>query len=131
MAAEALTDIFFYGLFADPEVLRVNGDEPRAPRKAVVADWRLAIGARATLVRERGAQAFGLVYVLEEREISALYALPGLERYVRETASARFDDGSVHDIAVFTLPIEFVGRENAEYAAKLHALFERLGFPAD
>lgn len=131
MATAALTHVFFYGLFADEAVLRQNGVEPRAPRRAALSGWRLAIGERATLVPESGARAFGIVYALEEREIRTLYALPGLERYARETVTAHFDDGAARDVAVFTLAAGWVGAENAEYAARLRSLFERLGFPAD
>jgi hypothetical protein len=130
--SELTRDVFFYGLFMDEGILRDKGVHPRMPRKAVVPGYRLRIGQRATLVPHFAAQAFGMVFALAEREIESLYAEPGLEMYRPESVIASFEDGSFRAVTTFNLrdpPAAEV--PNTEYAAKLRAVLERLGFPAD
>ena len=124
--------MFFYGLFMDENVLRAKGVQPQAPRKAVVAGYRLRIGQRAMLVPEPEARTFGMVFALTDRELESLYAEPGLESYRPESVAASFDDGTVAAVTTFNLSDAVAaGEPNSEYAAKLRAVLERLGFPAE
>jgi hypothetical protein len=125
-----MKDIFFYGLFMDESVLRAKGVEPRLGRKAVVRDYQLRIGQRAMLCPQPGSQAFGMVYALTDTEIDSLYGEPGLEMYRSESVVATFEDGSSGVVTTFNLQ-DTTGTEepNLEYAAKLRAVLERLGFP--
>src|SRR5258706_8233829 len=82
-------DAFFYGLFMDVALLRASGVEPENPRRAVVADFALRIGARATLVATPGASAYGMLVSLTHRELAQLYGAAGLESYRPEAVLAR------------------------------------------
>ena len=126
-----MKDIFFYGLFMDEGILRAKGVEPRLPRRAVVRDYQLRIGQRAMLCPRQSAEAFGMVYALTERELDSLYGEPGLEMYRPESVVATFEDGSSSEVTTFNLQ-DTTGTDepNLEYAARLRAVLERLGFPA-
>ena len=125
-----MNDVFFYGLFMDESVLRAKGVEPRAARKAVVRDYELRIAQRAMLVPQPGSQAFGMVYALTDAELDSLYGEPGLEMYRPESVIATFEDGSSAEVTTFNLSdTTETGEPNLEYAAKLRAVLERLGFP--
>jgi hypothetical protein len=130
--SETTINAFFYGLYMDENVLREKGVEPRAPRKAVVPGYRLRIGARATLVPQFGAQSFGVVFALTQSELHSLYVGAGLSMYRAESVLALFEDHSFASVIAFNLseppsPVE----ANADYAAKLRVVLERLGFPAE
>ena len=127
---ESTINAFFYGLFMDEVVLRQSGVEPRAPRKALVSGYRLRIGQRATMVREFGAQAYGMVFAITHPELDRLYAGAGLESYRPEGVLAHLMDGSVCAAAAYNLvtPPEN-GQTNPAYAEKLRAVLSRLGFP--
>ena len=126
-----MKDIFFYGLFMDESILRAKGVEARVPRKAVVRDYQLKIGQRAMLSPQPSAQAYGLVYALNDSEIHSLYGEPGLEMYQPEFVVVTFEDGSSSEVTTFNLPDDTdTGEPNLEYAAKLRLVLERLGFPA-
>ena len=89
-------------------------------------------GGRALLVPQFGAQAYGMVFALTEREIAALYAEPDLELYRRESVIASFEDGTFGAVTTFNLGATHASSEvNREYATKLQVVFEQLGFPTD
>jgi ribosomal protein S18 acetylase RimI-like enzyme len=116
----------------DEEILRGKGVSPLRPRKAVVPGYRLRIGRRALLVPQAGAQAFGMVFALTDREIASLYAEPGLELYRPESVIASFQDGTSSAVTTFNLSeTDAVSEPNLDYATKLRVVFERLGFPTD
>jgi len=130
--SDATADVFFYGLFMDDDILRDQGICPRARRKAVVPGYRLAIGRRAMLLPQFGAQAFGMVFTLAEAEISTLYAGAGLELYRAQSVTAWLEDGKLAAVTTFNLrEAPAVGESNLEYAGRLRAVLERLGFPAE
>jgi hypothetical protein len=130
--SETTRDIFFYGLFMDEAVLRNKGVSPLRPRQAVVPGYRLQIGQRALLVPQFGAQAFGMVFALTNREIESLYAAPDLERYRPQSVTASFADGTFAAVTIFNLSEAHATSEpNPDYVEKLRVVFERLGFPTD
>lgn len=130
--SETTRDLFLYGLFMDEDILRGRGVSPLRPRKAVVPGYRLRIGRRALLVPRFGAQAFGMVFALTDREIESLYAESGLELYRPESVIASFEDGTFAAVTAFNLSEVHAAEEpNLDYAAKLRVVFERLGFPTD
>ena len=127
-----MTDISFYGLFMDENLLRAKGVEARKPRRAVVRDHQLKIGQRAMLVRQPSALAYGMVYELSESEIESLYSEAGLEMYHPELVVATFEDGSMSEVTTFNLEDKSHTEEpNREYAAKLRLVLERLGLPTN
>lgn len=123
-------DVFFYGLFMDADLLRAQGLHPGKPRFARLDDWALVIGNRATLVPRLGSQVYGVVMDLTQAELTPLYAEPSVADYRPEAVLLRMDDGSTIAALCYNLEIDEQGSEtNRIYAAKLHALAERLGLP--
>lgn len=130
--SEITRDLFFYGLFMDEAILRDKGVSPLRPRRAVVPGYRLRIGSRALLVPQFGAQAFGMVFALTDREVELLYSEPGLELYRPQSVTASFEDGTFAAVTMFNLGEAHATAEpNPDYAEKLRAVFQRLGFPTD
>ncbi|HEY7607910.1 MAG TPA: gamma-glutamylcyclotransferase family protein [Alphaproteobacteria bacterium] len=124
--------VFFYGLFMDEALLREKGVQPRRRRLASVENFRLVIGARATLVPSANAAAHGVLYSLTHGDVDALYADDSVRAYRPEAVAARLADGSVVPALCFNLPAPPSAEErNPHYAARLRALAERIGLPPD
>lgn len=129
---ERSVDAFFYGLFMDEEVLREKQVTPRTPRRGYVEGFVLRIGERATLVPSVGARAFGMVISLTHRELSHLYAGPGLEHYRPEAVVVKTLDGESVPALCYNLPEAPLPHErNPEYAARLQEVLRRLEFPPE
>ena len=127
---EERVDVFFYGLFMDEHVLAAQGIQATKPRRAYAEGLRLRIGQRATLVREGGARAHGMVYALTRVELERLYAQPGLEAYRAEPIEVRVFDGSTLTAMCYNLgAAPELEEANTEYAARLRDVLTRLGFP--
>lgn len=122
-------DVFFYGLFMDPDALRAKGLQPRSPRKASISGMSLRIGARATLVKRDGGVAHGIVMALTAQELKALYSEPSVTAYQPEPVLATCDDGTVVPAICYNLPDPEGGAPNTEYAAKLRIVAEKMGLP--
>ncbi len=61
---EQVVEVFFYSLFMDFDALRERGVHPGQPRRSIVGDMALRIGARATLVPSLDSFAYGVVMTL-------------------------------------------------------------------
>lgn len=128
---EKLIDVFFYGLFMDPELLVGKGITPRDPRRALTESYALRIGQRATLVPESGARAYGMLYALTQAELDRLYAQPGLEDYRAQPIAVRGYDGSTRTAMCYLAAAPRPGDASADYAARLREVLNRLGFPPE
>ncbi len=125
-------DVFFYGLFMDKELLRRKGFDPTNERVASVQGFALRIGRRATLVPSANHVAYGVVMSLSHEAIDALYSETSVRIYRPEAVLARFSDDALAPALCFNLPLPPGPNEhNPEYAAKLRALANQFGFPAD
>ncbi len=125
-------DVFFYGLFMDDALLREKGLNPLNRRMASVENFRLLIGARATLVPCAGQTAHGVVFSMTHAELDTLYAEASVSVYRPEAVAARLTDGSLVAALCFNLPAPPSGEErNAQYASKLRELAARIGLPHD
>lgn len=125
-------DFFFYGLFMDEALLREKGLQPRAGRKAAVPGMRLRIGARAILVPQFGAQAFGMVFRLDAGQAASLYQAPGLDRYRPSRVLACFEDGSSGYVVTYNVrDMSDAGEPNSEYERKLRAALQKAGLPSE
>ena len=131
MAARRVTG-FFYGLFMDDYVLMEAGVSAQNPQKALVEDFGLRVGQRATLVPEAGTRAYGMLYDLTHEELGKLYGAPGLEYYRPEAVEAHLLEGGSRPALCYNLlDAPAPGEANAAYAKRLSEALERLGFPAD
>lgn len=114
----------------DEALLREKGVNPANRRLALVKNFALVIGTRATLVPRSGQTVHGVVFSLTHAEVEALYAEASVSVYRPEAVSARLADGSVIPVLCFNLPVPPAsGERNPEYTAKLKALAERIGLP--
>lgn len=127
-----VSPVFFYGLFMDADALRSKGAHPANVRLAAVPGYAIRIGNRATLVREAGSSAYGVLMDLPRNEIDALYSGPGLEAYRPEPVVAEESGGAKISALCFNLVTPpSLGEANREYADQLRDLAGRLGLPRD
>jgi Gamma-glutamyl cyclotransferase, AIG2-like len=126
------SNVFFYGLFMDVELLKGKGITALEPRSALLRDWVLRIGNRATLVPTQGGSVYGMLMSLPLPSLDRLYADPSVQMY-RPVAVLVEPDASaaVPALAYILSEAPAPDEANAEYAAKLRALAERLGFPRE
>lgn len=134
-----LHDVFFYGLYMDPEILRAKSVEPRNPRLGYAAGYTLRIGNMATLLRDTdpSARAFGLVYALTHAELSMLYDQAGLDMYIAEallvtlcTADGLDSGTSLPSLCCNLLEPPADHESNPAYQARLLQCMLRLGVPS-
>ncbi len=125
-----LHSVFFYGLYMDPDILRDKGVEPRDPEKARVDGYRLRVGRMATLLRDDGASAHGMVYRLTYPEIESLYRGAGLDAYITEAVLVATLDGVVSPALCCNLRVPPAGdEENPDYLRRLVSVMQKLGLP--
>ena len=123
-----LNNVFFYGHYMDPEILKAKGVQPRNPRKAVAKGYRLRIGNMATLLRKANAEAHGIVYELTHDEVNALYWGAGLEDYVAEALVVEMEGGEkVAALCCNLLEPPDDDESNPEYQGKLTQCMKKLG----
>lgn len=125
-----MSKIFFYGLFMDVPLLIEKGLHPKIVGPAMLRDYRIHIGERATLVRSASRRAYGIVMDLADREAQALYSEPSVREYVRECIQVELlDTGELVEAYCYNLPCELglVGA-NPAYAAELSRLVKALHF---
>ena len=117
-----LQEVFFYGLYMDPKILESKGVNPRNPRVVKVKGYKLRIGKLATLLRDEGSEAYGIVYSLTHSEIYKLYTGSGLNEYVSESLMAYTRDNHILSVLCCNLltPPE-KDESNIEYENKLMA----------
>jgi len=123
-------EVFFYGLFMDEALLREKGANPVSRRIASVENFRLIIGARATLVPCSGGIVHGVLYSLTQLEVDELYSEDSLSAYRPEAISVRLAGGNIIPALCFNLSAPpSIDERNPQYAAKLRDLADRIGLP--
>ena len=125
-----MNKIFFYGLFMDQKLLTEQGLSPTTVGPAVLDDYRIHIGDRATLLPSSASRAYGIVMELSDQEARALYSEPSVREYQRERVQVELLAGSaVVEADCYNLPRELgLAGTNPAYATKLARLVELLGF---
>jgi gamma-glutamyl AIG2-like cyclotransferase len=125
-------DVFFYGLFMDAELLRSKGLQPTSTELATVDGLALRIGQRAALVSTPGARVHGVVISLTLAELEKLYSEPSVEAYKPQAVLAKLATGGTIAALCYNLSQPPSSSErNPEYAAKLRAVAEKVGLPAE
>ncbi|MEM7048498.1 MAG: gamma-glutamylcyclotransferase family protein [Acidobacteriota bacterium] len=134
MTAESkpMNRIFFYGLFMDRTLLAGQGLRPEVVGPAVLPEYRIHIGERATLLQSPGRRAFGVVMTLTGQEADDLYSEPSVREYVPVRVQVELlETNEVVAASCYNLPPELgLAGANPAYAIKLAQLVEVLGFDA-
>lgn len=125
-----MSKIFFYGLFMDRTLLAEKGLHPETIGPAVLSDYRIHIGERATLLPSASSRAYGIVMELSEQEAHALYSEPSVRAYKRERVQvALLASNQVVEAYCYNLPRELgLTGANPAYANELSRLVEALEF---
>jgi hypothetical protein len=127
-----MSKIFFYGLFMDRSLLIEKGLHPEMIGPAVLPDYRIHIGQRATLLRSASSRAYGMVMELADQETRALYSEPSVREYVPERVQVELlNTGESVQVVCYNLPRELgLAGSNPAYATQLSQLVESLHFDA-
>jgi len=130
--ASRRVDVFFYGLFMDPDLLRAKGLAPTGVELACVSGFTLSIGQRATLVPDPSGCVHGVVMSLGLEELEQLYSEPSVQAYAPQEVLAHLATGSRIAALCYNLPEPPSASErNPEYVAKLRAVGQKVGLPTD
>ena len=124
-------EVLFYGLFMDEAILQKYGLRPRNPRKAVLQDYVLKIGDRASLLPSKNESAYGILMTVDDEAIHDLYAEASVADYIPERVTVITDSNAAVSAICYNLPAEKLSGSNATYAASLHKLAQQLDFPED
>jgi hypothetical protein len=122
--------IFFYGLFMDEALLAQKGLHPTTLGRAVLPEFRIHIGDRATLVPSAGSRAYGVVMQLAADEVRSLYSEPSVSEYEPVAVRVRFLDsaGTVDADCYNVPPPSGHAGANPAYVVQLSELVRELGF---
>lgn len=123
--------VFFYGLFMDRSLLASKGIEPLHTAIGYVDGYRLRIGARATLVPEKGSRAYGVLMTIGREEVSNLYSDATVADYIPESVAVTVSRGVTEPATCYNLHPNKLSGTNAAYAESLLLLAARLGFPEE
>ncbi len=127
---DRLFEVFFYGLYMAPEILKTKEVTPKNPRKGVLKNYKLRLGKMATLLRERGQVDHGMVYSLNQKEAYNLYQGSGLSQYRPEAVMVLVGELSLAALTYNLIIPPEIEEENPEYKIKLKATMENLGLPS-
>ena len=132
MSGASTERIFFYGLYMDAALLEDLGLQIQEVGRACVNDFALRIGARASMVRETGSSAYGMLFDLPANDAAALYGRPEVAGYRPIDVTAELlDDDAAHLARCYVLPGNLLDNAaNPDYANRLAALLATLELPA-
>lgn len=124
-----MSTVFFYGLFMDRARLESQGLQPTVLGAAVLRDYRIQIGARATLLRAASRRAYGIVMELADEDARALYSDESVREYVAERVQVELlETSAVVEADCYNLPESLLGGTNPAYATELARLTASFGF---
>ena len=123
--------LFAYGLYMDVDVLRSADVDPHNPRIGVVHGYDIALGEKSTMIPTQDASVWGVAVMLTHAEIDTLYA-PFKGLYQPEAMLMHLSGGALLPTVGYIIkPIPENQTVNTDYARKLHALVQKLGFDAE
>jgi len=122
-----LHEVFFYGLYMDPDILVNKSIQLRNPRIACAENFELKIGNKATLLRSPGKTAHGIVYSLTHEEINSLYWGSGLNEYAAEVIMIKIKDDYSPALTCNLIDPPKNNESNPEYKQKLKEAMKNLG----
>jgi hypothetical protein len=123
--------VFFYGLFMDQFLLASKGIEPSYAVIGYVDGYRLRLGARATLVPEKGSRAYGVLMTVGREEVRELYSDETVADYIPESVAVTVSRGATEAAICYNLHPNKLSGTNSAYAESLLLLAARLGFPEE
>jgi hypothetical protein len=129
--SENHVSVFFYGLFMDESLLASKGIKPLRATIGYVDGYRLRIGARATLVPEKGSRAYGVLMTIARDEALDLYSDETLADYIPESVAVTVSGGVTEPATCYNLHPDKLSGTNSLYAESLLRLAARLGFPEE
>lgn len=104
-----LLDVFFYGLYMDPDLLRQRQVSIHNPRFAILPDYQLRLGNKASLLRVPGRFSIGMLYSMTHAHLHALYWGAGLDAYGAEAVMLRVVDESIQGFESLSEAISHYG----------------------
>ena len=124
-----LHEVFYYGLYMDPDVLQQKGVEARNPRICRLENCELRVGNKATLLRSPGKFANGILYSHTHAEIDSLYRGTGLTEYAAEAVLIKIGDEYIAALCCNLIEPPRSDESNPEYEEKLISVMKKLGVP--
>ncbi len=121
--------VFFYGLFMDETLLAEKGITTSNATIGFVEGFVLRIGERATLLRSRDDQAYGVVMDILRSDADALYSESGVADYLPEPVTVELMDGTRVEATCYNLAGNKVTGTNKLYAESLLEVATNLGLP--
>jgi len=111
-------------------LLTEKGLHPEMIGRAVLPDYRIYIGKRATLLRSASSRAYGIVMELADQEARTLYSEPSVREYLPERVEVQLlDTGAGVEAFCYNLPPKLgLAGANPAYATELAQLVEALQF---
>ncbi len=125
---DRLHNIFFYGLYMDPNILKERGVSPRDPRIGYIVDYKLQIGKNSAILRSERGKVEGIVYSLTHAEIEALYPGCGLHQYAAECVLVQTGDREIPALCYNLISPPSIPEANKEYEKVLKETKMKLGF---
>ena len=125
-----MSTVFFYGLFMDETLLAQKGLHPTVHGKAVLPEFRIHIGNRATLVPSAASRAYGVVMQLADDEVRSLYSDPSVSEYEPVAVRVQYlDTDEAVEADCYNLPPRTAhAGANPAYAVQLSELVQALVF---
>ena len=125
-------EVFFYGLFMDPDVLRDKGIAAEDGEVALVRGFALRIGQRAALLPDPTGRVYGILMSLPLPDLERLYSEPSVQAYRPEAVLVHLKTDEVIAALCYNLPTPpGPGERNPEYVEKLRSTARKVGLPPE
>ena len=130
--SDAAPDVFFYGSFINPAVLRQEGVEPESMRLSMLPGYDITIRPIANLVPSPTGVVFGVVSAVSHSSLARLYdhaerVLGG--SYLAQPVTVFVADVGLCPVLTYIAPSLAAAPARADYVARIVEPGEALGFP--